>query len=76
MTARKKEKAASLREDLPVSKVRSLGSDHPEASIVRGDLAAVYMGAGKEEKAAALLEDLLADRARVLGFDHPDTFIT
>ena len=52
---------------------RTLGPNHPDTLVSRGNLAAAYLSAGRLEQAVPLFERNLTDRERVLGPDHTRT---
>ena len=53
-----------------------LGTDHPETTAARHELAVVYRARGKHDLAEALHKKVLAVRTVALGLDHPDTLAT
>lgn len=52
---------------------RPADSDHPDALIVRANLAHTYTETGRAAEALPIQEEVLAARERVLGPDHRDT---
>jgi tetratricopeptide (TPR) repeat protein len=54
----------------------SLGADHPETMVARGDLGYCLGAFGQLDEAIVQFQTLLSDQLRVLGPDHADTLAT
>ena len=52
---------------------RTLGPNHPDTLVSRGNLAAAYLSAGRLEQAVPLFERNLTDHEYLLGPGHPHT---